>query len=100
MQAGFSPLRNLRIPFALIAVAVVLFGAAVITISNASSPYTFDGAPATPAAYTAPDMDIQVHSRDPDSWFQLPAIDAQHGADCGAPPATHTNTSYEGSGVA
>lgn len=43
------------------------------------------------------DWDVQVHSRDPGTWFSLEPINAQHGADCGAPPASHVNTSYEGS---
>lgn len=82
-----------RIGFAATALALVIFGTATAL--------TFDGAPATPTpirdttAYS--DLDVQVHSRDSSSWFTLPAINAQHGADCSAPPATHPNTSYEGS---
>lgn len=78
---------------------MAVFGAAIV--ANAA---TFDGNPATPLPLTTgytdagdgATYDVQVHSRDRSSWEALPAIDAQHGADCSAPPATHTNTSYEG----
>lgn len=86
-------MRKLRIPLLILALAAVGFGTAIAA--------TFDGAPATPTpikdttAYS--DLDVQVHSRDSSSWFTLPAINAEHGADCSAPPATHPNTSYEGS---
>ena len=68
---------------------------------------TFDGTPSAPlpigTGYTDPGdgmvFDVQVHSRDNSSWYTLPAINAQHGPDCGGPPDqhTHTNASYEGS---
>lgn len=60
---------------------------------------SFDGSPAGPDPMPAvvSNFDIQVHSRDADTWFQLEPINAQHGADCAPPPATHPNTSYEGS---
>jgi hypothetical protein len=58
---------------------------------------TFDGAPATPQPWRPGNWDVQVHSRDNDTWDQLETIQAQHGPDCGAPPATHPNSSYEGS---
>lgn len=61
---------------------------------------TFDGTPSAPTPVSQiPDystLDVQVHSRDSSSWFTLPPIQAEHGSDCSAPPATHTNTSYEG----
>jgi hypothetical protein len=62
---------------------------------------SFDGTPSTPQPFAShpesADFDVQVHSRDPGTWENLEAINAQHGADCSAPPATHVNTSYEGS---
>ncbi len=77
---------------------MALFGAAIV--ANAS---TFDGNPAAPLPVTTgytdagdgATYDVQVHDRN--EWFTLPAIQAQHGSDCAGPPATHTNTSYEGS---
>jgi len=98
LEAQVAGLRRLRLPFLLAAVAAILFG---VVVSHGSAPGTFDGAPSAPLSYSSGSFldgwDVQVHSRDPDSWFALPAIDAQHGGDCSAPPATHPNTSYEGS---
>jgi hypothetical protein len=83
-----------------ISVAMAVFGAAIV--ANAS---TFDGNPAAPLPVTTgytdagdgATWDFQVHSRDQGSWYSLPPINAGHGPDCSAPPATHANTSYEGS---
>lgn len=85
-------LRRLRLLLASIGILAVGFGTAIAA--------TFDGAPATPtpvkdtAAYS--DLDVQVHSRDSSTWYALETQNAQHGADCSAPPATHPNTSYAG----
>ena len=55
------------------------------------STYTFSGAPSAPlpAAGVLAGWDIQVHSRDSSTWYQMEGMSAQHGADCSAPPATH-----------
>ena len=81
----------LRIPLIATALGTVLFGAA---IAIAGSPWTFDGAPATPEPATLPGWDVQVHSRDSGTWVVPEAMVAQHGADCSAPPATHMVTTY------
>ena len=65
---------------------------------------TFDGNPAAPLPLTTgytdagdgATYDVQVHVRGPEHWYSLEPVAAQHGPDCSAPPATHTNTSYEG----
>lgn len=57
---------------------------------------SFDGAPAAPQPWSSPAWDIAVHSRDVDTWRALEPMEAMHGPDCGAPPATHTVASYEG----
>jgi hypothetical protein len=60
----------------------------------------FDGAPTSPQNFgTHPesaDWDIQVHSRDVNTWDTLESMNADHGANCAGPPATHPNSSYEG----
>jgi hypothetical protein len=56
---------------------------------------TFDGAPAAPTAWTSPNWDIAVHSRDVGTWMNLESMLAGHGADCSAFPFTHENHSYE-----
>lgn len=71
--------------------AVVVVGGLVLAVS-AGSPYSFDGAPPAPAAYSDPHLDVQVHSRDQSTWYSLEGMAAQHGTDCSAPPATHLET--------
>lgn len=58
---------------------------------------TFDGDPSSPQAYRPADWDVTVHSRNNDTWYNLEPMNALHGSDCAGPPATHGNTSYEGS---
>ena len=57
---------------------------------------TFTGAPGTPTPWTSPNWDVSVHSRD-QLGNTVDTMEAQHGADCGAPPATHSVSSFEGS---
>jgi hypothetical protein len=57
--------------------------------------WTFDGQPTTPIPWNPAAWDVQVHTRQPDRWKTLDQMDAQHGADCGAPPAVHRIMSYE-----
>ena len=79
-----------------ILVAAVLVAAVGFTTALAA---TFDGTPSAPLPISQhPDYlnwDVQVHERG--STTSLPLINAQHGADCSAPPATHPNTTFEGS---
>lgn len=77
--------------------AIILGGFAIASLTQASSPYTFDGSPATPDVPPAlAEWDVQVHSRDSGTWLIPESLDAQHGADCSAPPATHPVTTYAG----
>jgi len=57
----------------------------------------FNGTPAAPESFNSETWDVQVHSRNKDTWFQLEPVNAQHDANCSAPPSSHVNTSYEGS---
>ena len=58
----------------------------------------FDGKPDQPLpACDIPDWDVQVHSRDISTWYELESIQAQHGADCSGPPSSHENHTYEAS---
>jgi hypothetical protein len=56
---------------------------------------TFDGNPVHPQPWHPDNWDVTVHSRDMNTWANLEAMDATHGSDCGAPPASHTITAYE-----
>lgn len=51
----------------------------------------------SPQPWNPADWDVIVHSRDRETWAQLEPIQAQHGADCSPPPATHLVTTYEDS---
>ena len=88
-------LRNLRIAIGLALLGAVGLSTALASFSGNPPTETFDGAPSAPQAFSDAEWDVQVHDRN--EWFTLPAIQAQHGSDCAGPPATHTNTSYEGS---
>jgi hypothetical protein len=56
---------------------------------------TFDGEPTSPQPWNPANWDVTIHSRDVETWYELESMEAAHGADCGAPPATHTITRYE-----
>ena len=60
----------------------------------------FDGLPSSPQPFSQhPEYvgwDVQVHSRDAQTWTDLESMQAGHGPDCSAPPATHENHSYAG----
>jgi hypothetical protein len=58
---------------------------------------TFDGSPAVPEPFSDPNWDVNVHSRDANTWDTLESMAAQHGASCEGPPATHPHSTYEGS---
>lgn len=93
-------MKSVRIGGLLAGAAIVAVAAVIAINAPAAPPSTFDGTPATPQAFTQlgeAEWDIQVHSRDSSTWFNLDSINAQHGADCSGPPASHANTSYEGS---
>lgn len=90
-------MTRIRILLAAVLVAAVGWSTVFATFSGTPPVETFDGDPAAPQAFSDAEWDFQVHSRDQGSWYSLPPINAGHGADCSAPPATHHNTSYEGS---
>jgi len=80
---------------------VVLAGFALAT---AASPGTFDGAPTSPLAFTQGSFldgwDVQIHDRDmATNPGQVTSMNAQHGADCAAPPATHSTGASIGGAV-
>lgn len=56
---------------------------------------TFDGAPDTPEPWSAEGWDIQVHSRDRETWYTLDPMQAAHGLNCEPPPAVHPISEYE-----
>ena len=59
---------------------------------NGSFLETFNGAPTAPTAYFPSGWDVQIHSRDNNTWDTLTAMMADHGTACQAPPAQHDPT--------
>ena len=53
----------------------------------------FDGASDSPQPWQPSNWDVTVHTR---TLGAVAPMQAAHGADCGAPPATHTVDSYQG----
>ncbi|MFN0146599.1 MAG: hypothetical protein ACKVT1_08820 [Dehalococcoidia bacterium] len=89
--------------FALGAIGSILVVTGVAFGAGTPSTATFTGAPLSPASMAGvpggaalANFDVQVHSRDSNTWYQLENMNAQHGSDCSAPPATHSTNSYEG----
>ena len=74
----------------LVLVGVGLFTLMGVVLATSAEPYSegFSGQPATPLSFQNADFDVQVHERG-SRGSGLPAIDAQHGAGCEGPPATH-----------
>ena len=56
---------------------------------------TFETDPTTPTAWNPNNWDVTVHLRSRDHYQAIHPMEADHGPDCGAPPATHTITTYE-----
>src|SRR5829696_1968908 len=81
-----------RACIALVAALTAL--SAVYAAGSQENVRTFPGRPAAPAAWQPADWDVTVHSRDSGTWYTLEAMDAHHGSDCGAAPATHRIASY------
>jgi hypothetical protein len=86
-----------------VAALVTVAALAAIAVGLAAS--TFDGSPPSPlplagapgpAGSVLAEWDVQVHSRDTNTWYQLEAMYAGHGPECAGPPASHVNNSYEG----
>jgi hypothetical protein len=84
-------------------VAVALGGAlsllaiciGVTVAATSSATFGFTGDPPAPQPFSDPNWDVQVHSRDVWTMTELETMQAAHGADCSAPPATHEVSSYE-----
>ena len=56
---------------------------------------SFDIDPAAPASWQSAQWDVSVHVRSRDHYYELEEVAADHGADCGPPPAVHMVSAYE-----
>src|SRR5215207_3184126 len=50
---------------------------------------TFDGKPTSPVPFNPTNWDVQVHSRNVDTWKHLEPMQAHHGSNCSGYPGTH-----------
>ena len=55
----------------------------------------FENDPTAPTPWNPDNWDITVHLRSRDHYQSIHEMEADHGADCAGPPASHTITSYE-----
>lgn len=78
-------------------VAALLMPVISTTAAAQSSAWSagFAGKPSAPAPFNPTDWDVQVHSRDRETWKTLESIDAHHGSNCAGHPSTHAVSSYE-----
>ena len=56
---------------------------------------TFDMETTSPIPFTDVEWDAAVHTRNRETLYKLVPMQAQHGPDCSAPPATHLVDDYE-----
>ena len=56
---------------------------------------SFDIDPAQPTSWQSSRWDVTVHVRSRDNFYELEPVEADHGPDCGPPPAVHVVSSYE-----
>src|SRR5487761_1922890 len=102
MLRRLRPLQLALIAGGAAALALVFLGGA-IGMSSAPFVASFPGAPTAPAPVAfsplLSNFDVQVHSRDQSTWYQLEPMTAEHGSNCAAPPATHPLTGSYASAV-
>jgi hypothetical protein len=57
--------------------------------------WAMTGDPATPIPFAETGWDVQVYSRDRQTWYAPEPMDANHGMDCSGAPSAHRITTYE-----
>ena len=65
------------------------------TTTRAPATWTFSGPTPSPVPFNEPGWDVQIHSRDRDTWLVPQRVDAHHAMDCGPHPGVHAVTRYE-----
>lgn len=65
------------------------------TQAGDSALWTFSGSPPSPLPFNEAGWDVQVHSRDADTWDAPEPLQAHHGMDCGPHPGSHAITRWE-----
>jgi hypothetical protein len=85
------------------AVICLAVGLPLVAAAGTTWIETFAGTPAQPQPFSSLNWDVQIYHSGRDDWYTPPAMNAQHGADCGAPspvfalggPGTHPIRVYE-----
>src|SRR5688500_11426047 len=84
---------------ALVALAVVLIGGLSRSTPGVAQSTTFlhafNGNPSAPQPWQPSNWDVQKHQRGPEHWQTPSPMHAQHGHDCGPPPADHMIDTWE-----
>ena len=57
--------------------------------------WSMTGSPPTPVPFNEAGWDVQLYSRDRDTWYTPEAMDAHHGQDCAGFPGIHRVTRYD-----
>lgn len=65
------------------------------TTAQGPGRWSFTGPTPAPIPFDEPGWDVQIHSRDRETWVDPQPMDAHHGMDCGPHPATHRITRYD-----
>lgn len=65
------------------------------TTGRGSVTWSFSGPTPSPVPFNEIGWDVQIHSRDRETWLAPQPVDAHHGMDCGPHPGVHAVTRYE-----
>jgi hypothetical protein len=65
------------------------------TTARQPGTWSFTGATPSPLPFDEAGWDVQIHSRDRDTWLDPQPMAAHHTASCGAPPGTHPISRYD-----
>jgi hypothetical protein len=65
------------------------------TTGRGSATWSFSGPTPSPVPFNEAGWDVQIHSRDRETWLTPQRVDAHHGMDCGPHPGVHAVTRYE-----
>ena len=68
-------------------------------VSGSTFLETFDGMPASPTPFSSARWDVRRNITDYQKWASGEPVAAQHGPDCGPPPATHRVANWLEGGV-
>src|SRR5712692_11171226 len=92
---ALKPLTVLILSLGVTLASVAFFGQPQNVEGSGAFLETFDGSPGAPTPWRSSTWDVTVHSRATAHFYTLEQMNAGHGTDCGAPPATHAVSTYD-----